>query len=114
MAYPITANVKFRTLKSTGVDTTEVSVLKETKASFDRANHKVEALVDFPATIADLKAGNEGKEINGVPVINKSGFAPVFGRLKRNFPLWKFGVNSAEWDFVKNYGEYFLESKKEE
>lgn len=113
MAYPITTNVKFRTLKSTGVDNVEVSVLKEVKTAFDRADHKVEAIVDFPATIADLKSGGDGSVINGVPVINKTGFAPVFGRIKRNFPVWKYGVNSPEWNYVKNYGEYFLESKPE-
>lgn len=113
MAFPVTANVKFRTFKSTGVDTGDVVVLREQKASFDRADHKVIGLVDREATVTDLKAGNEGKIINGVPVVRKDGYAPYFGQIKRNYPLWKHGVGSPEWEFVKNYGEYYLESKPE-
>lgn len=114
MAFPITAKVKFRTLKTKGADGgVETQVLKELTTGFDKDNHKVEALVDLPATIADLKAGNSGAVINGVPVKRKDGYAPYFGVVKRNYPLWKHGVHSAEWELVKNYGEYFLESKPE-
>lgn len=87
-----TVKVTFKTKNGT--------VVKEKYWSFQRPQTALENLRDFPATVADIAGGGEGKPINGIEATARNKF--TMSGLWRNF-------SEEAWEFTKTQGKFYVE-----